>query len=62
MARNENDIRETIGDIAGELAILAKEIDDQFLLHLISMVVIAANKQVMIELDKADPDQLSILH
>ncbi|MEM9107499.1 MAG: hypothetical protein AAGC96_17775 [Pseudomonadota bacterium] len=62
MARDENDIRETIGSVAGELAILAKEIDDQFLLHLISMVVIAANKQVMIELDKADPDQLSILH
>ena len=62
MARNENDIRETIGSIAAELATLAKEIDDQFLLHLISMVVIAANKQAMNELDKADPDQLSLLH
>ena len=62
MARNENEIRETIGNVAGELANLAKEIDDMFLLHLISMVVIAANKQAMIALDKADPEQLSILH
>ncbi len=62
MARNENEIRETIGSVAGELAALAKEIDDEFLVHMISMVVLAANKQVMIELDRADADQLSILH
>lgn len=62
MARDENEIREIIGNVSVELAELAKEIDDKFLLHLISMVMIAANKQAMIEIDKADTDQLSILH
>ena len=62
MARDENEIREIIGNVSVELAELAKEIDDKFLLHLISMVMIAANKQAMIEIDNADTDQLSILH
>lgn len=62
MARDENEVREIIGKVAVELAELAKEIEDQFLLHLISMVMIAANKQAMIEIDNADADQLSILH
>ncbi|MCP4315854.1 MAG: hypothetical protein GY789_07480 [Hyphomicrobiales bacterium] len=62
MARDENEIREIISNVAVELAGLAKEIDDQFLLHLISMVMIAANKQAMIEIDNADTDQLSLLH
>ncbi|MEM6464671.1 MAG: hypothetical protein AAF724_22455 [Pseudomonadota bacterium] len=62
MARDEEEIRETIGAVAGELAELAKEIDDQFLLHLISMVMIASNKRALIEIDKADTEQLSMLH
>ncbi|MEX3008928.1 hypothetical protein [Hoeflea sp. TYP-13] len=62
MARNENEVREIIGNTAVELIELAKEIDDQFLLHLISMVMIAANKQAMIEIDKADGEDLLILH
>ena len=31
-------------------------------MYLISMVMIASNKQAVIELDKADPGQISILH